>query len=173
LFEIDPQALQAFAFFFGMFIASGLGAPIPEEVAIVCAGLWTAHHPEFGLARWLMLPTCIFAVILSDSILYTAGRFYGKRLFDLPWMLRWVPKETQGRILDNFEKYGVNILLFGRLVPGVRMPLFLTAGLLRLSVTRFVIADGLGAGVGNTFFFFWRSGLEKSFRKYWKMQKGL
>ena len=158
MFEIDAQALQAFAFFFGMFIASGLGAPIPEEVAIVCAGLWTAHHPEYGLARWLMLPTCIFAVVLSDSILYTAGRFYGKRLLNLPWMLRLVPKETQGRILDNFEKYGVNILLFGRLVPGVRMPLFLTAGLLRLSVTRFVIADGLGAGVGNTFFFllaFW------------------
>jgi membrane protein DedA with SNARE-associated domain len=158
LFGIDPQALQAFALFFGMFIASGMGAPIPEEVAIVCAGLWTAHHPEFGLLRWLMLPTCIFAVVLSDSILYTVGRFYGKRLFNLPLMLRWVPRETQGRILDNFEKYGVNILLFGRLVPGVRMPLFLTAGLLRLSVARFMIADGLGAGLGNSFFFllaFW------------------
>lgn len=94
-------------------------------------------------------------------------------MFNLPWMLRLVPKETQGRILDNFEKYGVNILLFGRLVPGVRMPLFLTAGLLRLSVTRFVIADGLGAGVGNTFFFFWRSGLGRSFRKCWKMQRAL
>jgi membrane protein DedA with SNARE-associated domain len=133
LFGIDPQALQAFALFFGMFIASGMGAPIPEEVAIVCAGLWTAHHPEFGLLRWLMLPTCIFAVVLSDSILYTVGRFYGKRLFNLPLMLRWVPRETQGRILDNFEKYGV-------------------------SVARFMIADGLGAGLGNSFFFllaFW------------------
>ena len=76
-------------------------------------------HPRVITALNLPERSCAFAVILSDSILYTAGRFYGKRLFDLPWMLRWVPKETQGRILDNFEKYGVNILLFGRLVPGV------------------------------------------------------
>jgi len=177
LFEIDAQLLQALALFFGMFIASGMGAPIPEEVAIVCAGLWTAHHPEYGLARWLMLPTCILAVVISDSILYTVGRLYGKRLFSRPFMLRWVPKETQGRILDNFEKYGVNILLFGRLVPGVRMPLFLTAGLLRLSVTRFVIADGLGAGLGNSFFFllaFWfgekfQEALENAEGAIWKL----
>ncbi len=177
MFGLDTQELQAFAFFFGMFIASGMGAPIPEEIAIVCAGLWTAHHPEYGITRWLMLPTCICAVVLSDSILYTVGRLYGKRLFSRPFMLRWVPKTTQDRILDNFEKYGVNILLFGRLVPGVRMPLFLTAGLLRLSITRFIIADGLGAGLGNSLFFllaFWfgeqfQEALENAEGAIWKV----
>ena len=131
---------------------------IPEEIAIVCAGLWTAGHAEYGLLRWLMLPVCVVSVVLSDSILYTVGRLYGKRLLKRPWMRRWVPVETQNRIIHNFDRYGVNILLVGRLVPGIRMPLFLTAGLLRLSVARFVLADGIGAGVGNSIFFllaFW------------------
>lgn len=155
---LDAQAFQAFALFFCMFMASGMGAPIPEEIAIVAAGIWTAHHPEYGLARWLCLPVCIFAVVLADSILYTVGRFYGERLFSHRYMLRWVPREKQLRIRDNFSMYGVNILLFGRLVPGVRLPLFLTAGLLRLSVPKFILADGLGAVLGNGLFFllaFW------------------
>ncbi|MFZ9793366.1 MAG: hypothetical protein ACO3GX_15540, partial [Gemmataceae bacterium] len=79
LFEIDAELLKAFLFFASMFLAAGLGAPIPEEIAVVCAGLWTASHPEYGLLRWLMLPVCVIAVVLSDSFLYIVGRLYGKR----------------------------------------------------------------------------------------------
>jgi hypothetical protein len=39
-------------------------------------------------------------------------------------------------------------------VPGIRAPLFLTAGSMRLPLPRFLFADGLGAIVGNSFFFF-------------------
>ena len=158
MFEIDAELLKAFLFFASMFFAAGLGAPIPEEIAVVCAGLWTANNSGYGLLRWLMLPVCVVSVVLSDSFLYTVGRLYGERLLNKPWMLKWVPKETQNRIIHNFDKYGVNILLVGRLVPGIRMPLFLTAGLLRLSVARFILADGIGAGIGNSIFFllaFW------------------
>src|SRR5262249_49673767 len=41
----------------------------------------------------------------------------------------------------------------GRLVPGIRTSLFLTAGLMRLSFARFCVADGVGALIGNTLFF--------------------
>ena len=39
-------------------------------------------------------------------------------------------------------------------MPGIRAPLFLTAGSMRLPLPRFLLADGLGAVVGNSFFFF-------------------
>src|SRR5262249_33113020 len=55
---------------------------------------------------------------------------------------------------ENFHRYGVSILVFGRLVPGIRAPLFLTAGSMRLPLPRFLFADGIGAIVGNSFFFF-------------------
>ncbi len=152
------ELIRAFVVFFVMFVAGGLGAPIPEEVAIVAAGVWTASTPEYGPARWLILPICIAGVLIADIILYTAGRFYGTRLFQSSWMLRMVPAEKQARIRKNFDRYGVNILLFGRLLPGIRMPLFLTAGVMHLSIPRFIVADLLGAVLGNGLLFllaFW------------------
>jgi hypothetical protein len=48
----------------------------------------------------------------------------------------------------------MSILLFGRLVPGIRTPLFLTAGIMRLPMRYFFVADGLGAVLGNSVLFF-------------------
>jgi membrane protein DedA with SNARE-associated domain len=138
-----------------MFVSAGLGAPIPEEVAIVGAGIWAATHgAEYPLYRWLMLPVCITGVIIADMLLYGIGRRYGTRLLEWRWTSRFVPSEKRQRIERNFHRYGVNILVFGRLLPGIRTPLFLTAGIMRLSIARFLLADGIGAIVGNSLLFF-------------------
>jgi membrane protein DedA with SNARE-associated domain len=101
-----------------------------------------------------MLPVCIVGVIIADVVLYCVGRFFGARLLDRSWFARMVPRAKRERIEQNFDHYGLNILLFGRLLPGIRSPLFITAGTMRLPVSRFVLADGLGAVVGNGILFF-------------------
>ncbi len=103
---------------------------------------------------WIMLPVCIAGVILSDIILYSLGWWGGDRLMKSRWMARALPPQRRRRTEENFHRYGVSILVFGRLVPGIRAPLFLTAGSIRLPLPRFLLADGLGAVVGNSFFFF-------------------
>ncbi len=103
---------------------------------------------------WILLPACILGVVLADVFLYGMGRFWGDRLLQRRWMARIVPPERRRRIEDNFHHYGVGILVLGRLMPGIRAPLFLTAGSMRLPLARFLFADGLGAVVGNSFFFF-------------------
>jgi membrane protein DedA with SNARE-associated domain len=103
---------------------------------------------------WVMLPVCIAGVVLSDIILYSLGWWGGDRLMRSRWMARVLPPQRRQRTEENFHRYGVSILVFGRLVPGIRAPLFLTAGSMRLPLTRFLFADGLGAVVGNSFFFF-------------------
>jgi membrane protein YqaA with SNARE-associated domain len=69
-------------------------------------------------------------------------------------MARLLPRARRERTEENFHRYGVSILVFGRLVPGIRSPLFLTAGTMRLPLPRFLLADGIGAVVGNSLFFF-------------------
>ncbi|MGH7169702.1 MAG: DedA family protein [Gemmataceae bacterium] len=103
---------------------------------------------------WLMLPVCIAGVVLSDIILYSLGWWGGERLKRSRWMTHLLPPQRRQRTEENFHRYGVSILVFGRLVPGIRAPLFLTAGSMRLPLPRFLLADGLGAVVGNSFFFF-------------------
>jgi membrane protein DedA with SNARE-associated domain len=103
---------------------------------------------------WIMLPVCIGGVVLSDLILFSVGWWGGDRLLRHRWVAHLMPPQRRQRTEENFHRYGVSILVFGRLVPGIRAPLFLTAGSMRLPLPKFLLADGLGAVVGNSFFFF-------------------
>jgi membrane protein DedA with SNARE-associated domain len=137
--------------FFGI-IATGLGFPMPEELPVIVGGGLAVREQ----ARvWIMLPVCIVGVIVGDSCLYLIGRIWGSRLVERPFFKkRFLPPERLASITDNFHKYGIKILLFARLTPGIRAPIFLTAGITRLSLPRFLIADGLYAIPGVSLLFF-------------------
>jgi membrane protein DedA with SNARE-associated domain len=111
-------------------------------------------HDSIPVRWWILLPVCIVGVVLSDIMLYSVGRRYGDHILDHRWLAHFLPRNRRQRIERNFHQYGVSILVFGRLVPGIRMPLFLTAGSMRVPLARFLLADGLGAVVGNSLFFF-------------------
>jgi membrane protein DedA with SNARE-associated domain len=107
---------------------------------------------------WIMLPVCILGVVISDGFLYGLGRFFGTRLFRVPFMTRLMPPDKLAGIESNFHRYGVKILLFARLLPGIRAPIFITAGIMRLPLKRFLLADGIYAIPGVSLLFglaFW------------------
>jgi membrane protein DedA with SNARE-associated domain len=137
-------------------VGTGMGLPVPEELPVVMGGVLAGSHPD--VYWFIMLPVCIAGVIVGDSFLYAVGRFYGPRLLQYGWIKRRVfPPERLAKIEENFHKYGVKLLLFARLTPGVRAPIFFTAGLTRLPIARFVLADAIYAvpGVGFLFFLGW------------------
>lgn len=107
---------------------------------------------------WIFLPVCILGVVISDGLLYGMGRFWGPRLFEKRWVKRFLPPEKRERIEENFHKYGILVLLFARLLPAIRSPIFIMAGVMRLSFARFVLADGIYAIPGVSLLFllaFW------------------
>ena len=159
-------------------ILAGFGAPIPEEIPIVTAGAMVGHDandvktdqahgalgggPAFYLAPpngpvtkwWVMLPICIAAVVVGDCVIFLAGRFGGDRLLKSSWVQRrMLPAESRTKIEANFHKYGILILLGARLTPGIRTPVFLMAGILRMPVRRFLLADMLYAIPGVNLLF--------------------
>jgi membrane protein DedA with SNARE-associated domain len=153
--KLDSDYFNALWIAFASFVGAGLGLPFPEEILIMGAGIWTATaNPDYGVFRWLMLPVCLVGVIIADCLLYGAGRLFGTRLLEFRFTRWMMPPEKLGRIEKNFHDYGVGILLFGRLLPGIRAPLFITAGILRLPMPKFILADSLGAVVGNGLLFF-------------------
>lgn len=142
--------------FFGI-IATGLGLPMPEEVPVVVGGILSGTVQDGQpLARWwIMLPVCIVAVIIGDSCLYFIGRIWGAKLVERPFIKKHIlPPERLKKIEENFHNYGIRILLFARLTPGIRAPIFLTAGITKLSVARFVIADSIYAVPGVSLLFY-------------------
>jgi membrane protein DedA with SNARE-associated domain len=115
------------------------------------------HQAPPALVRvrwWIMLPICILGVVISDGLLYSMGRLWGPRLLESRWMRHLMSNERRQRIEANFDRYGVLVLLFARFLPTIRSPIFITAGVMRLPFTRFVMADGLYAIPGVSLLFF-------------------
>jgi membrane protein DedA with SNARE-associated domain len=138
--------------FFGALVAAGFGLGPPEELALPAAGIAAGVTPE--LRWWVLLLACIAGVLVADLFLYGVGRLSGDRVLSHRWMRRMVPPAKRLAIERNFHDYGIGILLVGRLVPGIRGPLFLVAGAIRLKLSRFLVADVLGAVLGNSLLFF-------------------
>ncbi len=135
-------------------VAAGFGAPIPEELPTIGAGIWVASNAELGHLRWLILPICFLGVMISDVLLFGMGRLFGPRLLEWNWVKRFYPSETRLRTEENFHRYGLRILLFMRWIPAIRSPMFITAGLMRLPLYRFILADGIALVFGHSLLFF-------------------
>lgn len=150
---------------FALLVLAGAGFPIPEEVPTVGAGIWVASNPELGVARWLILPVCFAGVLISDVMLYGVGRLWGPRLLKHRWMARIVPPDKREMIEHNFHEKGVKILLLIRWLPGIRSPMFITAGVMRLPIVRFIVADGTAALIGHSLLFFLAYWFGDSFRQ--------
>lgn len=131
-----------FAVFFVLLIC-GFGVPIPEDITLVAGGVisglgYTNEHWMFvvGMA----------GVLTGDATMFLLGRFYGNTLLQWPLIARVVTPERFVAVQAKFEKYGVWVLFVARFLPGLRSPIFITAGVTRrVPFWRFLLMDGLAA----------------------------
>ena len=126
-------------------IAAGFGFPIPEELPVITAGVLVGHE-DTSLKWYIMLPVVMAGVVIGDGILYSIGRLWGHKLLDLAWVQRRVvPPDKRAEIERNFADRGIMVLLGARLLPGIRTPIFIMAGVLRVPLGRFLFADAIYA----------------------------
>jgi membrane protein DedA with SNARE-associated domain len=144
----------------GVFIAlviSAFGVPIPEELPIITGGVLVGRewdNPNSWMKWWIMLPVCIAGVVVCDIILYVIGRKWGFKLVGRPWFQKHIlPPEKRLRIERNFHEYGIMILLVARLLPGIRSPIFIMSGVMKVPFRKFLIADLLYAIPGVNLLF--------------------
>lgn len=123
---------------FLVLLATGLGAPIPEELPIVIAAM---------MARWQVmhwagaLGSCVGGVLAGDMLLYVVGRHFGRRILTWPAARRILTPEREARVMDAYHRHGLKFVVIARLVMGLRAAAFLTAGLVRVPFVRFALVD--------------------------------
>lgn len=145
--------------YLGVFVGillTGLGFPMPEELPVVLGGALAGGFAggDTIIYWWIMLPVCIVGVVIGDSFLYFIGRWWGAKLVERPFVKKHLlSPEKLASIAENFHKNGIKILLFARLTPGIRAPIFLTAGITRLPLSQFLLADGIYAVPGVSLLF--------------------
>jgi len=127
---------------FGVLLLCGFGLPIPADISILAGGVisglgYTNVHVMFFV--------CLVGVLLGDITIYFLGRHFGKRM-----LKKRFGKKIEGgwydRILRSFRKNGKIVLFAARFLPGLRTPIFLTAGITHfVGFGTFLLIDGLAS----------------------------
>jgi membrane protein DedA with SNARE-associated domain len=134
-------------------ILTGCGLPIPEEVPIVGAG-WASSPEQDKLNPWLALGSCFIGAVVGDIIMYGIGRRFGRRLLQKrAWFASMLTPEKERQIEEMFRHHGLKVLFVSRFLVGVRSPIYITAGILKVPFKRFVLVDMFCASVMVTSFF--------------------
>jgi membrane protein DedA with SNARE-associated domain len=135
-----------------LFLAlTGVGLPIPEEVAIVTAGI----AAKTGSLHWpRALAACLVGAVLGDSIMYAIGRYFGATVLrEHPWWSGFLTPERERTIERLIQKHGIKAFFVARFLVGLRSPFYLTAGILRVKYRWFLLMDLVCASVVIGLFF--------------------
>ena len=102
---------------FLILILCGLGLPVPEDIVLVAAGALG----EIDGRTWMEVSALMYVgVMLGDSTIFFAGRFFGTRLRTSRWFQRYFSVKKQGKVEDLFDRYHSWVLFVGRFLPGLR-----------------------------------------------------
>jgi len=134
---------------FGMLLLCGLGLPVPEDIVLVVAGALG----EIDGRSWMRVAGLMYVGVLAgDSMIFLAGRCLGTRLLASAWLQRILPARKQIKVERLMERYGAMALFIGRYLPGLRAPIFFSAGSMRVSYLKFLLMDGVAALVSVPIF---------------------
>ncbi len=132
-------------------VLTGCGLPIPEEVPIVLAGVFSAQgkmEPEWAFAA------CLFGALLGDSVMYAIGYHFGHGLVAAhPKFGKFVGAQREEYFEQALLRHGFKVMLLARFMVGIRGPAYLAAGVVRMPFRRFLLWDLVCATlVVGTFF---------------------
>jgi membrane protein DedA with SNARE-associated domain len=128
---------------------SGIPLPAPGDVFVMYVGAHVPRNLASWVTAWLGL---IGVVVLGATNLFFISRKFGRRLAESRYAdaIHLSPARLQ-KAEDWFKRYGVVAIIFGRHIPGFRVPITVAAGALRVSYPVFAasvaVSTAIWAGV--------------------------
>jgi membrane protein DedA with SNARE-associated domain len=129
-----------------LILLENLLPPIPSELLLPLAGSRVATG---DMAYFPAVLAATAGSVIGAMLLYALGRFGGRPLLLRYGRILRLDDRRLDRADDWFDRHGPKIVLFGRLVPGVRSVVSIPAGLSEMPVWRFVTLTALGSTVWN------------------------
>jgi membrane protein DedA with SNARE-associated domain len=124
---------------------SGVPLPAPGDVFVMYVG---AHVPR-NLASWFVAWLGLIAVVVAGATnLFFISRRFGRRLAQGRFAeVVHLSPERLDKAERWFEKYGVIAIIFGRHIPGFRVPITLAAGVLRVKYSVFAASVAVSTAI--------------------------
>ena len=123
----------------------GFGLPVPEDITLAAGGVIAG----LGYANeHLMVAVGIGGVLAGDTLMFVLGRIYGERLLRFRPVALLLTPQRYALVQAKFARYGNRLMFVARFLPGLRSPIYLTAGMTRrVSFIRFFLMDTAAAAV--------------------------
>ena len=124
---------------------SGVPLPAPGDVFVMYVGAHVPRNLVSWIAAWLGL---IAVVVLGATNLFFISRRFGRRLAEgrLAEVVHLSPERLE-RAEKWFQRYGVVAIIFGRHIPGFRVPITVAAGVLRISYPLFAASVAVSTAI--------------------------
>ena len=113
-----------------------IGTLVSEDLACIAAGLLVAD------GRLGFVPAsaaCFVGIFVGDMLLFLAGRALGRPAVKRAPLKWFVGEEALLRASRWFERRGIAVIFLSRLTPGLRLPTYVAAGILRTRITTFAL----------------------------------
>lgn len=125
-----------------LLILGGIGLPFPEDLILILAGQLT--YSEKLNVVWMLI-ICFAGVLPTDFLLYYVGKKYGRAIWRQRFVRRILTPQRRVQVLEQFKKRGDIVVFIARFIGGFRSPVFITAGILKMSAWRFFLLDFLAS----------------------------
>jgi membrane protein DedA with SNARE-associated domain len=145
----DDLLLHGSIFLVFAWLAIGsLGAPLPEDAALLAAGVLVqrgAVHPLVAV------PVVLVGVLGGDAVLFFLGRRLGPAAYQRKIIQKALPPHRREKIERAYEKYGGRLIFIARHVAGLRAAVFAMAGIHGMKPRRFLAWDAAAACISIPF----------------------
>ena len=128
---------------------SGIPLPAPGDVFVMYVGAHVPRNLVSWIVAWLGL---VGVVVLGATNLFFISRKFGRRLAESRYAEAiHLSPERLLQAEEWFQRYGVVAIIFGRHIPGFRVPITVAAGALKVGYTKFAasvaVSTAIWAGV--------------------------
>lgn len=130
---------------FVMLLVCGFGIPVPEDITLVTGGVIAGlGHADVHT----MFAVGMAGVLIGDGTMFILGRLFGPRIIKLPLFHSVLTPERFEKAQGAFHKYGKWVMFVARFLPGLRTPVFFSAGMShRVSFLTWLLMDGFAASI--------------------------
>lgn len=141
-FFTELSGFEAYALILGVLFVCGVGIPIPEDITLISAGI-LASMSQITLVGAMI--SGFLGVLVGDTLLFFIGAKFGRKVFKWPGFSSVFTPERIQRSEIAIQTHAKKICFSARFMPGLRAPIYLTSGILKVPFRTFIIQDGLAA----------------------------
>jgi membrane protein DedA with SNARE-associated domain len=141
---------------------AGIPIPIAGDYLIALAGARPHQSPIYAV---VIVGVSSIAVLLGSSLLFALARWQGRPLLEKYGKYILLEPHKVRRMEQWFSHNGPVVLIAGRLIPGLRIPTTVMAGLSTLSYRRFFLYNAIAAILWSGLYFLLGAALGREWRR--------